>query len=267
MKESDQEKQNSYLWPMLRELPYFRALLRAVEADFYADFDLAARVLDLGCGDGQFAATVFKRPIDIGIDPAAASLREAKKYGAYKELIQSLGNRMPLPSGHFASAFSNSVLEHIPDLQAVLNETGRVLTPGALFLFCVPNSRWPGQLSISGFLNKLGLRSLARTYVRFFTRISRHVNMLSSEEWRERLDKAGFDLEDHWHYFPPNSLRVLEWGHYFGLPSLLSRALTGRWVLASSRWNLALTQRLLQAHANRGRDPQGTYTWFVARRR
>src|SRR3989337_1004853 len=110
----NQKRENPFLWPMLRTLPYFRALLRAVEADFYGEFELAAPVLDLGCGDGLFASQVFKRPIDVGI----------------------------------ASAFSNSVLEHIPGLQAVLNETARVLRPGGLFLFCVPNHRWQSALSV-----------------------------------------------------------------------------------------------------------------------
>jgi SAM-dependent methyltransferase len=257
---------NPFLWPQLRDLPYFRALLRAVEADFYLHFELTAPILDVGCGDGQFASVVFKQPIDAGFDPFMPSLREAKTYGVYGGLAQSLGDRTPFPQAHFGSAFSNSVLEHIPELQAVLNETGRVLRPGALFLFCVPNHRWPENLSISTFLERVGLQGLARAYVRFFTRISRHVNMLSPEDWEARLKAAGFALEDHWHYFPPDALHALEWGHYFGLPSWLARGLTRRWVIAPFRWNLAITERLIRKHASGGADPDGTYTWFVARK-
>lgn len=255
-------------WPeQLRSLPYFRALLRAVEADFYRDFKLAAPVYDLGCGDGHFAKLVFAHKLDVGLDPVHESLREAKVWGAYNGLVQALGNRAPLPSGHFASAISNSVLEHIPDLQAVLNETGRLLRPGALFLFCVPNHRWPENLSIAGFLQRLGVKGLASAYTRLFTRISRHVNMLSPEEWQHKLDEAGFDIEAWWHYFPPTALHALEWGHYFGLPSYLSRKLFGRWILAPAGWNLNATQRAFQALANGGADPAGTYSWYVARRR
>ncbi len=50
--------ENPYLWPMLQSLPYFRALLRAVEAGFYRDFELPSPVYDLGCGDGHFARLV-----------------------------------------------------------------------------------------------------------------------------------------------------------------------------------------------------------------
>lgn len=265
--------ENHFLWPMLFTLPYFRALLRAVEADFYGEFELAAPVLDLGCGDGLFASQVFKKPIDVGIDRALVSLREAKTYDAYRLVLQSFGDRLPFADGYFAAAFSNSVLEHIPDLQAVLDETARVMKPGGLFLFCVPNHRWQASLSVSNFLNRIGLRGLARSYTRFFTRISRHINMLSPEEWQARLEQAGFGLERYWHYFPPAAVRAVEWGHYWGLPSYLARLLTGRWILAPARWNLALTERLVRSHAEGGAhaqgaaDEDGAYTWVVARRK
>lgn len=258
---------NPHWWLQLQSLPYFRALLRAVEADFYRDFELASPVYDLGCGDGHFAKVVFNKKLDVGLDPALVSLHEAASLGAYDGLVQALGNRAPLPSKHFASAISNSVLEHIPDLQNVLNETGRLLKKGALFLFCVPNHRWQQNLAIASFFRKIGLEGLAGAYTRFFTRISRHVNMLPPEEWHTRLDEAGFDVEAWWHYFPPAALHALEWGHYFGLPSYFSRMLFGRWVLTPERWNLGITERLLQKLANGGADPAGTYTWYVARRR
>jgi SAM-dependent methyltransferase len=259
--------ENRYLWPMLRGLPYFRALLRAVEAAFYGGYDLQGPVLDLGSGDGHFASLVFEQPIEVGIDPWLPSLREAHGYPVYKALAQAQGARMPFPKGYFSNAISNSVLEHIPDLQPVLNETARVLKPGALFLFCVPNHRWPDHLSISSALRRLGLRGLAASYIRLFTHISRHENMLSPEEWEQRLGTAGFELVEYWHYFPPEALHALEWGHYFGFPSQVARWLTGRWVLAPWRWNLGLTERLLRKHARAERDPRGTYSWYVARRR
>ena len=296
----EQGRENQFLWPMLQTLPYFRALLRAVEADFYEEFDLTAPMLDLGCGDGQFASQVFRKQIDVGVDPALGSLREAKRDGeleslraqktrtrwscysaapsnatsmragenaAYKDLVQAFGSKIPFPDGYFASGFSNSVLEHIADLQPVLNETARVMRKGALFLFCVPNHRWRENLSVAGFLSRIGLRGLASTYMRLFTGISRHVNLLSPEEWKARLGKAGFELERYWHYFPPAALHALEWGHYFGLPSWVARALTGRWILAPGRWNLALTERAIRKYAEGGEDQDGTYTWYVARKR
>ena len=259
--------ENPYLWPMLQGLPYFRALLRAVEAGFYEEFELPAPVLDIGCGDGHFAEITFDQALDLGMDPEHRSLQEAKGREVYHFLVQSRGDRQPLPSQHFASAISNSVLEHIPDVQAVLKESGRLLKPGAKLLFCVPNHRWPGNLRIAGTLERWGLKGLAGAYRRFFIRISRHVHMLSPQEWEAMLEASGFELERYWHYFPPRALHALELGHYFGLPSLLSRWLFGRWLLAPAKWNLRLIHRFLRPIAHSQPSSEGTYSWFVAKKR
>ena len=48
-----------FLFLQLRDLPYFRALLRSVESSFYQDLPLPAPVYDVGCGDGHFASLTF----------------------------------------------------------------------------------------------------------------------------------------------------------------------------------------------------------------
>jgi len=255
-----------FLWPQLRALPYFRALLRSVEASYYPDLALPHPILDVGCGDGHFASVAFDFKLDLGLDPWGEVLREARRYGAYRGLVQAEGACAPFPDGHFASAVSNSVLEHIADVDAVLHETARVLRPSAPFLFCVPNHQWLAGLSISSGLHKVGLSGLARAYERWFRAVSRHVHLDSPETWEARLAKAGFRLERWWHYFPPRALHALEWGHYFGLPSLIVRVLTGRWILAPWRWNLALTEGYARRYASAEATPQGTYTFYVARR-
>jgi hypothetical protein len=64
----------------------------------------------------------------------------------------------------------------------------------------------------------------------------------------------------------PQSMRALEWGHYFGLPSLVARKLTGRWIIVPQRWNLFLTERLVRRYAQAAPDDQGTFTFYVARK-
>lgn len=255
-----------FLWLNLRELPYFRSLLRAVEAGFYQEIDLAAPTLDIGCGEGHFAEVTFDRKIDVGIDPWTGPIREARTRQVYRLLTEADAGKMPYPNGYFASAFSNSVLEHIPHVQEVLNEAARVLKPGASFLFCVPNHRFNDNLSIALLLDKVGLHSLAGLYRSFFTKISRHRHLDSPEVWSSRLEGAGFVLERWWHYFPPKALSVLEWGHYFGLPSLIARKLTGRWILVPASWNLMPMYRLLQPYAQAVAAEDGVCTFYVARR-
>ena len=250
----------------LRDLPYFRAILRAVEAHFYQEFTLPAPTLDLGCGDGHFATLAFDRQLDVGLDPWGPPIHEAKGRGGYRSLVQADAGQMPFPSASFASGLSNSVLEHIPHIDLVLSETCRVLQPGALFIFCVPNPRYLTELDIPARLKRLGLKSLAQAYTGWFKRMSRVHHADDPDVWQERLERAGFRLERWWHYFSPQAMRALEWGHYFGAPTLLPHKLTGRWILAPYRWNLALTERLVRRYSVPEPDPQGAFTFYVARK-
>jgi len=129
-------------------------------------------------------------------------------------------------------------------------------SPGAPFYFCVPNERYLSELSISHLLGK--------GYTEWFRHISRVQHADGPPVWQERLEKAGFRLEKWWHYFSPSAMRVLEWGHYFGLPSLITRKLTGRWIIASTKWNLWLTEKFVRPYASTEPVNDGTFTFYMA---
>ncbi len=259
---------NDLLWRNLKDLPGFRGLLRAVEARFYQDVKLPAPVLDLGCGDGHFASVAFDHPLDAGVDPWARPLKEAARLrrSAYRLIAQAEGGHLPFPTGHFASAVSNSVLEHIPDLDPVLVEVARVLQPGAPFVFCVPNSRYFSFLSIASGFDQIGLRGVGEAYREWFRRMSRVSHADEPPVWQARLERTGFQLERHWDYFSSGAMRALEWGHYFGSPALMAKVLTGRWVMWPSEINLALTQRLMKPYYDEPLPEQGAFTFYCARR-
>lgn len=236
------------LWRHLCTVPAFRALLRAVEAQFYARLPIIPPVLDLGCGDGHFASLALDQPPDAGLDPWWGPLREARRRAAHRLLTQASGAYMPYPDGYFATVISNSVLEHIPlpALERVLAETARVLRPGGHFYFCVPGPDFLPYLSIARLLDGARLRPLSQAYRRFFNRISRHYHYDGPTVWEQRLNTVGLTLERWWPYFSPRALAALEWGHYLGLPSLICKKLTGRWILVPTRANLWLTERLIR---------------------
>ena len=243
----------------MRDLPYFRAFLRAVESSYYQDLPLPEPVYDVGCGDGHFASLTFDQKIDVGLDPWHGPIHEAKKFGAYKGLVEADGAKSPFPSEYFSSALSNSVLEHIPHIDAVLVETARVLKKDAPFYFCVPNTRYFSELSIS--------RVLGKPYENWFRRISRVHHADEPDIWQARLDKAGFKLVYWWHYFSPAAMRVLEWGHYFGVPSVFARVLTGKWIISRTDWNLWLTRKYVNRYASPEAIEDGTFTFYIAQKR
>jgi SAM-dependent methyltransferase len=256
-----------YLSLSLQELPYFRALLRAVEARFYQEFELPSPTIDIGCGDGHFGGLAFDLKIDIGVDPWWEPIQEAHQRGTYQNLVCANSAALPFPSRYFKSGLSNSVLEHIADIDHVLREIARVLQPGSPFAFCVPNHRFLSNLSIGQFFDRLGLKGMGDAYRDFFNRISRIEHADEPDIWVSRLKKHGLLVHQYWDYFSPRALHALEWGHYFGIPALFSKVLTRKWILSSAPWNLFLTKRIIKKHYLQDiRDEGGTYTFFVARR-
>jgi len=60
--EADQARKD-HLWPQIASLPYFRGLLRAVEARFYENIELPAPTLDLWLWRWSFCFSRFSAPV------------------------------------------------------------------------------------------------------------------------------------------------------------------------------------------------------------
>jgi SAM-dependent methyltransferase len=255
------------LWKNISDLPYFRGFLRSIEGDFYKEEHLLKPVLDLGCGDGNFSARTFPNDLIQGIDSSFNSLLSAKNYKFYSVLNCAKGDFLPYENGYFETIISNSVLEHIPDVDAVIRETIRVLKPGGKFILTVPNSNFSKNLSVALFFDKFGMKFIADGYRKFFNRISRHYHPDPAEQWADRLIKEGLIIRQQWNYFPPESLLILEWGHYFGLPSLINKKIFGKWILFPNERNILLTyiyQRLYPYYQGRQIQSNGAYTFIAA---
>jgi SAM-dependent methyltransferase len=254
------------LWAQLKTLPAFRALLRAVEARFYRYVELVDPVLDVGCGDGNFTELVFPGGVAAGIDPWWGPLRKSQRTGLYAVLAQSLGDRLPFPDDHFRGAFSNSVLEHIPDIQLVLNEVSRVMRPGARFLITMPSHLFTQQLAGAELFERLRLTGLADRYRVLFNKISRHAHTDPPEVWAARLALAGMRVEKWQYYFSRGALHALEIGHAQGVPSALLHATTGHWIIAPWESSLRPTERWLRPFYEEPFPDEGAYIVIVARK-
>jgi SAM-dependent methyltransferase len=143
------------------------------------------RGLDLGCGDGLLTRIVLHEagPRDlVGIDPDPSETAQAQALGIYSAVHTTGGGDVPEPDGSFDWVLSNSVLEHIPDLDPVLKEVSRLLRPGGVFIFTVPGPGFHGCLrgpllpgaSRDDYLRRVDAR-LAQ--LRYWDR----------EQWRSRL--------------------------------------------------------------------------------
>jgi 2-polyprenyl-6-hydroxyphenyl methylase/3-demethylubiquinone-9 3-methyltransferase len=97
-------------------------------------------VLDLGCGGGFMSEALARLGARVtGVDPCAEVIAIAKAHAATSALSidyrVGTGERLPLFPSQFDCVVSADVLEHVADLDLVLDEVRRALKPGGLFLF------------------------------------------------------------------------------------------------------------------------------------
>jgi SAM-dependent methyltransferase len=221
----------------LRTMAPHRALLRAVECKLMGAVPIAEPqhqpVLDIGIGDGHFASIAYTHPIDVGIDVRHDELVEAaaRGTGVYRTVSLASATELPFADGVFGTVLSNCVVEHIVDNAAVLSEIARVLRPGGTFATTLPSEHFASMLLGSTLLRRVGLPGLAARYGTFFNRISYHHHIHPPDEWQRRLQAVGLQVVDHQYYFSARAHRVFDASHYLGVPNLVARKLTGRWVL------------------------------------
>ncbi len=258
---------NDYLRPHLLALPIHRAMIRAIEARLFAELapDLTEPILDIGSGDGSFVAIALPGKTVFGIDPLLPDTREARRRGVYAGLSVASGAALPFPDACFASAIANCVLEHVIPLDATLAETARVLRPGGRFVASVVGNRFPQELLGTWLLDRLGLDGMR--YGRWFNRISYHFNTLSAAEWTARFTAAGFEVLTWRPYLSSAALKLFDASHYYGAPSLLTRRLTGRWLLAPPLTPNLLWEPLLRRIYEAPPGEDGPYYFFVLRKR
>jgi 2-polyprenyl-6-hydroxyphenyl methylase/3-demethylubiquinone-9 3-methyltransferase len=101
-------------------------------------------VLDLGCGGGFMSEALARLGAKVaGVDPCEEVIAIAKKHAVANALRIDYrigtGEGLPVASGAFDCVVCADVLEHVEDLDSVLDEVSRVLKPRGLFLFDTVN--------------------------------------------------------------------------------------------------------------------------------
>jgi len=214
----------------LREMPFHRVIMRSIEARILSDVALPRPVLDVGCGDGHFGSVIFPCGADVGLDPGIADLAEAGARGVYKLRVAADSGDMPFPDAQFASVVSNCVFEHIPAIDRTIAEIGRVLRPGGVFACTVIGESFSELLTDERAWRRLGLGRAHRAYLDWFNRKSVHFHFDPPDVWKTRFESAGMRVERWRYYVSPGAAKAFHRAHYFSLPHLVPKRLTGRWV-------------------------------------
>ena len=109
----------------------------------------AARVLDVGTGEGQVARLAAERGARavVGVDPTWAQLVTARRRGRGPGYARAEAAALPFPDGAFDAVVACLVFEHIEAPDRAIAEVARVLPPGGRFLFFLnhPLLQTPGS--------------------------------------------------------------------------------------------------------------------------
>lgn len=152
-------------------------------------------MLDLGCGEGKVAEILFGRKfIDIGLDPEPTMITKAKKYGVYKKVVAGDARDIPISNNKISFIFSNSVVEHIPNINKVISEVSRILEKDGQLMFTVPNQNLRKNLFFTRLFNALGLKSLGKKYSNLINNQLDHFNLLTNNQWKSLFKSNGLEL-------------------------------------------------------------------------
>jgi ubiquinone/menaquinone biosynthesis C-methylase UbiE len=156
--------------------------------------DLALDVAT-GTGNTAFALAPYVRRV-IGLDLTRQMLDEARRVAAEKAIqnvdwVVGDAAHLPFEDERFDLYTVRAAPHHFPDLDAFLDEAFRVLKPDrdAVFIDCA------APVPARDLLHEVEMR-----------RDPSHVRSLTLDEWVERVDRAGFEIE-------VASARELDWDY------------------------------------------------------
>jgi malonyl-CoA O-methyltransferase len=98
------------------------------------------RILDIGCGSGQFTYKLqqrFPQAKIHGIDPAPGMLSLAKKHCPNLDFQSACAEDLPYPADYFDLIISNVALQWTDSLTKAGQEITRVVKPGGTIVFSI----------------------------------------------------------------------------------------------------------------------------------
>ena len=147
----------------------------------HLDLDPPGRILDLGCGTGNYAVGLAESGFRVtGLDSSLGMLAAAAGKTPSLPFCRGDARDLPFRDGSFDGAVCVSALHQFDDLEAVLRETGRVLASGRLVVFTALRQQLRGY-----WLNRY-----------FPTAMERAIEQIPDQNAIEAaFAAAGFDLE------------------------------------------------------------------------
>jgi SAM-dependent methyltransferase len=148
------------------------------------------RVIDIGCGEGRHCHGVqlLTEAEAVGVDVDEASLALARERGAQlagkgppARFDRADASALPFEDASFDAAICSEVLEHVPDMAALVSEAARVLKPGSVYAVTVPRA-WPERICWK----------LASGPGGYSDQPGGHIRIIDPRDLRALVEQAGF---------------------------------------------------------------------------
>jgi 2-polyprenyl-3-methyl-5-hydroxy-6-metoxy-1,4-benzoquinol methylase len=148
------------------------------------------RLLDIGCGRGEFGALLIARGWTVtGIDLEPAQIAEARRLGVDAR-VQDLTESLGVADREFDGVFAGEIIEHLIDTDFLIAEIHRVLEPGGFVVLTTPN--------LASLENRMRLLfGIYPIWVDYRLEGAGHVRAYTPQALKRQLREHGFVIERH----------------------------------------------------------------------
>ncbi len=133
---------------------------------------LGKKILDMGCGDGQFLHLLDKHIKNLeltGIDISSIAINKAKHDYPNISFIKSSVTKKYFSDNSFDTILLIEVIEHLIDTDSILKEISKILKPDGFVFITTTDFNLPKKIFISSFFwDKYFYPN--NPHIRFFTR-------------------------------------------------------------------------------------------------
>lgn len=180
----------------------------------YVSFE-GQRVLDLGCGLGEYVRAFVRRGSQaVGSDVAMDRLAEARRRVAddtsadtsgVRGFFGAAGEFLPLRDESMDVIVLNEVIEHVQDDQATMQEIARVLRPGGTCMLYAPNRLYPFEthgIYLRGryIFGNIPFVNWLPTFLR--DRLVPHARAYRHGDWKRLIRGTDLRIVDHQYVYP-----------------------------------------------------------------
>ncbi|MQC17846.1 MAG: class I SAM-dependent methyltransferase [Chloroflexi bacterium] len=188
----------------------------------YVSFE-GQRVLDLGCGLGEYVRAFARRGSQaVGSDVAMDRLAEARRRVAddtsgdtsgvtsgdtsgVRGFFGAAGEFLPLRDESMDVIVLNEVIEHVQDDQATMREISRVLRPGGTCMLYAPNRLYPFEthgIYLRGryIFGNIPFVNWLPTFLR--DRLVPHARAYRHGDWKRLIRGTDLRIVDHTYVYP-----------------------------------------------------------------